>query len=89
MKKQRNFEVGDVVILKVDSPRNEWPMARVIEVYPERDRLIRQVKLKVNVDKTLKTTELLRPISKLVLLVANEVETPPRNQNANQDFVES
>ena len=83
--KKRNFQVGDIVLLNVDSPRNEWPMAKVIETYPAQDGLIRQVKLKINVDKTLNTTELLRPISKLVLLVANEVESPPRSQNENQD----
>ena len=36
--------VGDVVIFKQDEgPRNQWPLARVVEVYPSEDGCIRKV----------------------------------------------
>ena len=33
---QRNFQVGDVVLLKENqSPRNRWPMAKVVATHPD------------------------------------------------------
>ena len=40
------FCVGDIVIIKIDSSRNEWPLAKVIEVYPDDMGYVRQVKFK-------------------------------------------
>ena len=41
--KQRNFEVGDVVLLKRGSERNEWPMAIIEEVMPDYNGIVRSV----------------------------------------------
>ena len=67
---QRNFEVDDVVlIVDEQSPRNLWPMARVTEVYPNKDGLIRRVQVQT------KNRILDRPIDKCILLKAvNEAE---------------
>ena len=68
----RNFMVGDVVLVKDSSiftRRNGWPMALVEEVLPSDDGLVRQVKLRVAYKQEDKSRVLLRPISKLVLLV--------------------
>ncbi|KAK3087993.1 hypothetical protein FSP39_013221 [Pinctada imbricata] len=63
---RRNIKVGDIVLVKdIDMPRNNWPMARVIEANPDDDGLVRRVKVKVQ------TGTLERSIHKLVLLVAN------------------
>ena len=43
----RNFKVADVVILREDSVRNKWPMARIVETEPDSDRVVRSVKLKL------------------------------------------
>jgi hypothetical protein len=60
---RRNFAVGDIVLVVDDqSPRNAWPLARVIEVYPGSDGLIRRLKVKTS------TTVLERPIDKCILL---------------------
>ena len=69
---KKNIEVGDIVILKTNNTnRNEWPMAWVIEKIPDKDGLVRSVKLhiecKSNSDQTL-----IHPITKLVLLFRNE-----------------
>jgi hypothetical protein len=66
-KKQPNFEMNDVVLVKdEDLPRNQWPLARVIDVFPDQgDKLVRHVKLFIPTAKS----ELKRPIHKLVLLV--------------------
>ena len=64
--------VGDVVLVKdsnIFTKRNGWPMALVEEVVPSNDNLVRQVKLRVAYKQEDKTRTLLRPITKLVLLV--------------------
>ena len=35
---KRNFQVRDVVLVRDDSMRNKWPMARVIKTYPDKKR---------------------------------------------------
>ena len=69
-KQQRNFAVDDVVLVLDESkPRSSWPLARILEVYPNRhDGLVRSVKLKTS------TSVLHRPVDKLVLL---ETAAPP------------
>ena len=58
-----NLGVGDMVLI-VDSsvPRGSWPMAKVKEIKVGRDGLVRSARLLT------KTSELVRPITKLVFL---------------------
>ena len=49
--KQRNFEVGDVVLLKRDNEQNEWPMAIIEEDMPDFNGIIRSVKLRIGKSK--------------------------------------
>ena len=61
--KQSKIQVNDLVIVSdVSTPRNEWPLARVIEVYRGTDDNIRSVKLRTA------HKELVRPINKLCVL---------------------
>ena len=69
---RRNLCVGDVVLIKdseVFTKRNGWPIARVEEVFPSDDGLVRKVKLKVGNKQADKSCYLVRPVAKLVLLV--------------------
>ena len=62
-KEQENFKVGDVVLLcEENTPRFLWPLGLVVDVKVGRDNLIRTVKVKT------KSTELIRPVSKVVKL---------------------
>ena len=73
--KSRNYAVGDVVLVKDDdifTNRNGWPMALVTEVFTSDDEIVRQVRLRVASKQADKTRSLLRPITKLVLLVPVE-----------------
>ncbi|XP_067301419.1 uncharacterized protein [Pseudorasbora parva] len=75
---RRNVQMGDVVIVKEgEVPRNEWRLARVLEVYKDDDGLVRKVKIQMGDQKLGKRGERLikpsiveRPIQKLVVLVA-------------------
>ena len=72
--KTYKYEVGDLVLLTdVLLPRSLWSLGRIIEVYPDKHGNVRVVKLRVpkckNLNKdSLEITELVRPISKIVLL---------------------
>ena len=66
MQPQRNISVDDVVLLLDESsPRNVWPIGRVIEVIPDSQGLVRRA--------TIKTAKGIfhRPIHKLCLLEAD------------------
>ena len=48
MSKRRNLQVDDIVVFMDDnSPRNSWRIARVEEVYPDDDGLVRKVRIKI------------------------------------------
>ena len=67
--KKRNFEVGDIVMVKEEKiPRNRWKLGRITETFPSKDGLVRSA----NVCLTPCKTSLKRPITKLVLLVGAE-----------------
>ncbi|XP_066988222.1 uncharacterized protein [Macrobrachium rosenbergii] len=66
-KQQRNTREGDIVLLKDENtPRLHWPLARVTEVLPDSRGVVRSVKLRTQ------SSELHRPVSKLVLLLPKE-----------------
>ena len=74
---KRNFMVGDIVLLKVDAYRNNWPMAKIIRVCPDKNCVFRNVQLLVSSCNGTKTV-LDRPICKIVLLVEAEEGSIPR-----------
>ena len=56
----RDLEVDDIVlVISSDTPRAQWPLARVLEVYKGRDQHVRAVKVRVG------EAEFVRPISRL------------------------
>ena len=65
-RQSRNLEVGDIVLIKEDGIiPTQWPMARIIEVHPGKDALVRVVTVK-----TIKGTYK-RPVSKIALLLSS------------------
>lgn len=63
-KKEPNFEVQDIVLVTEDDrPRSQWPLGRIVAVYPSGDNLIRKVRVKVG------ASEYDRPIHRLIGLV--------------------
>jgi hypothetical protein len=71
-KEKENVQDGDIVLVKdEDLPRNEWPIARVIQAVPSQDGLVRKVQLKM------KNSVFDRPIHKLVLLYRDSPSEEP------------
>ena len=64
-KEHGNVAVDDVVlVLDENTHRSSWPLGRIIEVYKKRRAQVRSVKVKT------RTSELVRPVVKIVLLEA-------------------
>ena len=64
---RRNFEKGDLVLIVDDrAPRNDWNMARVVDVHPDSNGQVRSVRV------TTATTTLDPPIDKHVLILEDE-----------------
>ena len=63
LKVERSIQKGDLVLVSDQvSPRGSWPLALVMDTTEGRDGLVRSARLKT------KTSVLVRPISKLILL---------------------
>ena len=57
---QKDLKEGDVVIvMNQNEPRGNWPLGRIVEVFPGSDGHVRVVRLKIG------TNTIVRPISKL------------------------
>ena len=61
---KRNVQVNDVVLI-VDQgvPRGSWLLGRVIETYPDKNGYVRNVAMKT------RSSRLVRPVSKLVMVL--------------------
>jgi hypothetical protein len=70
---KRNVAVGDVVLVKdgLSAHRGDWRIARVEEVFPSSDGLVRKVQVRVGAKGSTSSTTLDRPVSKLVVLLEN------------------
>ena len=49
MERKKNLKVGDIILLMDENDRRgQWPLARVVEVFPSEDGLVRSVKVKTS-----------------------------------------
>ena len=76
-KRIRNFAVVDIVLLRNDCHRNQWPMARIVGIDADAKNDARSVTLQVADKKGGPSQILKRPITKLVLLVEKEFSCLP------------
>lgn len=86
-KEHRNAKVDDIVLLKDEiTPRSQWKLAKIAEVYPGKDGIVRKVKLLMSDQnlyeegkRTSKPVHLERPIQKTVVLMEAEEDSQPRS----------
>ena len=72
--KKQNFLVDDVILLIEDStPRQHWPLVRVIRAFADQHGAVRSVEVTVSYGKTLK-----RPIHKICFLIPISEEDQPK-----------
>ena len=90
---QRNLKIDDIVLVRDENlPRNRWRMARVDEVFPSDDGLVRKVKLAMATSELDKhgrrihdVAYLERPIQKLVLILPKDQELPVEEPEDHQE----
>ena len=59
-KEQKDIQVNDVVLVVApDAPRGQWPLGRVLAVFPGKDKHVRAVKVRIG------RKELMRPIVRI------------------------
>ena len=80
--RRRNFRNGDIILLKSETHRNHWPVARIIETFEEKHGVVRTVRLKLGSENNAQR-ELVRPIAKIVLLVEGDSLTESQGLNQN------
>ena len=71
-RKRRNFQKGDVVLLKADSNQNHWPITRIIETFPDKHGIVRTIKLRLGDAVGADQRKLVRAITKIILLVESD-----------------
>ena len=68
-KERRNLNINDIVLVRDDDvPRAQWPLARIINVFPSEDGLVRSVELVTAATKN----PIKRPVQKLVVLLESQ-----------------
>ena len=71
------FVVGDIVLLKVDASRNQWPMTKVVQVNKDPEGAVRSVQLLAGETRSGQDERIFeRPVHKIVLLRESEVRFP-------------
>lgn len=85
LQEQPNIQVGELVILKDEQlPPTHWPLARVIELHPGQDGLVRVVTLKY------KNNVLKRNLTKICRLpLTNESEDHPNTHSGASEPIQS
>ena len=64
--KYQNLEIGDLAIIPVEhTTRSHWPLGRIVDVYPGKDKIVRSAKVRTPND------EFVRPSGHLRLLEAS------------------
>ena len=71
---KRNLNIGDVVIVQDEVPRNEWPLGMVVETSMNQEGLVPAVKVKLGSRNPQKGSDskcsvVERPVQKVVLLM--------------------
>ena len=77
-KTRGNLAIGDIVLLADETlSRCQWPLARILEVIPCQDGLVRKVRVRV------KNSVFDRPIHNLVHILSGESQTGSRDEETD------
>ena len=57
-----SLKVNDIVLVKTDQNRSDWPLARVLKLYPDQSGIIRMAEIMIRGQRTLRTVNKLIPL---------------------------
>ena len=77
MQNPKYFRKGDIVLLKAETHRNHWLVARIIEAFKDKHGAVRTVRLKRGSENNAQR------VAKIVLLI--EGDSPTESQGLNQN----
>ena len=72
-KKHKNFQDGDIALLKTEANHNQWPMAKIMVINTDTEGFVRSVKLLIGKTPNDGERMLDRPIHKIVFLKELEI----------------
>ena len=78
-KNKKNFQTGDIVLLKDDHTIEiigQWHV--IVEIFADKHGDVRNVKLKLGSQSNFGSTLLERPISKILLIMESNIDSPKR-----------
>ena len=83
---RRNMQVNDIVlVIDPSTPKGQWPLGRVVEVMPsETDHVVRFVKVVIAGH----SIPLKRPVTRLCMLIHQDVEQAPRTKEECEEKVD-
>ena len=72
--------MNDIVLLKENAPRNQWPLCKIIKTNPGDQGIVRSVTLLLGIDDNNNCKQILEhPSSKSVLILeANDITSPTK-----------
>ena len=70
--KRRNFQKRDVVLLRTNSSRNHWSIARMIETFADKHGIVQTIKLRLGDVVGADQRELVWSITKFKLLLESD-----------------
>ena len=83
---RRSFQNGDMVLLKIETHWNHWPVAPKIETFDNKHGVVRTVRLKLGSENNTQR-ELVQPIAKIVLLVEGDFPTESQGEGSQMKRV--
>ena len=84
--KHRNFQNGDIVLLKTDANRNQRPVAKVVDVNSDAEGFVRSVTLLIGKTRNDGEWILERQIHKIILLMKSEIWFPDKDVTCQDDL---
>ena len=84
--KHRNFQNGDIVLLKTDANRNQWPMVKVVGINSDPEGFVGSVKLLIEKTRNDGKRILERPIHKIILLKESEISFTNEDAKCQDDL---
>ena len=82
--KIQNFEIREIILLKGDCHRNQWPLPKAINVYTDANKSFCSVLFRDGDGKSGSSKILQRPVTKIVLLFESDFDSPMKR--AKQRF---
>lgn len=81
----QSIKIGDIVLIHSDKNREQWPLGRIIELYPDNRGTVRVVKLDSKMGPIIRSVKLLYPLEETLEEITASAMEPDESLNENAD----